>query len=47
MAEIEAGSDEVAAAMMRAACQTLADIETEPVDEQLLDRIFGRFCIGK
>jgi len=47
IAEIEAGSDEVAAAMMRAACQALSDIETEPIDEQLLDRIFGRFCIGK
>jgi tRNA modification GTPase len=47
MAEVEAGSDEVAAALMRTACQALADIETEPIDEQLLDRIFGRFCIGK
>jgi tRNA modification GTPase len=47
MGEIEAGSEEVAAALMRAACQALADIETEPIDEQLLDRIFGRFCVGK
>ncbi len=45
--EIEQGSEETAAAMLRAAYEALSDIETQPVDEQLLDRIFGRFCIGK
>jgi tRNA modification GTPase len=45
--EIEQGSEETAAAMMRTAYEALSDIEAQPVDEQLLDRIFGRFCIGK
>jgi tRNA modification GTPase len=45
--QIEDGCEEVAAAMIRAACQAMADIESEPIDEQLLDRIFGQFCVGK
>jgi len=45
--EIERGDEEVAAAMIRAGYEALSDIEAQPIDEQLLDRIFGRFCIGK
>ncbi len=45
--EIEQGSEETAAAMLRAAYEAMSDIETQPVDEQVLDRIFGRFCVGK
>ena len=41
------GQEEVAAMMIRSAYQALSAIESEPVDEQVLDRIFGRFCIGK
>ncbi len=29
------------------ACQGLCQIERQPIDEQVLDRIFSRFCIGK
>ena len=35
------GDDEIAAAMIRTASQGLADIEAQPIDEQILDRIFG------
>ncbi|MHC4517912.1 MAG: tRNA modification GTPase [Planctomycetota bacterium] len=45
--QIERGNEEVAAMMIRAACQAVSDIESQPVDEQILDRIFARFCIGK
>lgn len=45
--QIEGGCEEVAAALIRAAWQAMSDIESEPIDEQLLDRIFGQFCIGK
>ncbi|MHC4475355.1 MAG: tRNA modification GTPase [Planctomycetota bacterium] len=45
--ELEAGNDEVTAMLLRAAWQTLSTIEQEPIDEQILERIFSRFCIGK
>ncbi|MHC4694802.1 MAG: tRNA modification GTPase [Planctomycetota bacterium] len=50
--ELKGGNDEVAAMMLRAAHQGLFDIESatggvERTDEQILERIFGRFCIGK
>jgi len=45
--ELKAGSDEVAAMMLRAAYQCVCDIEQQHVDEQILERIFQRFCIGK
>lgn len=44
---IKAGSDEVAAMMLRTAHQALSDIQQQRVDEQILGRIFSRFCIGK
>lgn len=47
MREIEQGAEEVAAAMIREACQALSEIEQQPIDEQILDRIFSRFCVGK
>ncbi|HPC94202.1 MAG TPA: tRNA uridine-5-carboxymethylaminomethyl(34) synthesis GTPase MnmE [Sedimentisphaerales bacterium] len=47
IAQIEQGAEEVAAAMIRAACQALSEVEQQPIDEQILDRIFSRFCIGK
>jgi len=46
-AEIESGNEEVAAMMIRTAHQTISEIEHQPIDEQVLDRIFTRFCIGK
>jgi len=33
--------------MLRAAYKTVSDIEQQPIDEQILERIFSRFCIGK
>ncbi|MDI6448954.1 tRNA modification GTPase [Anaerobaca lacustris] len=45
--QIEQGADEIAAAMICAACQALSDIEQQPIDEQVLDHIFSRFCVGK
>ena len=48
--EVRAGNDEVAAMEIRSAYQAICDIgqpiETR-VDDQILERIFGRFCIGK
>jgi len=50
--ELNAGNDEVASMMLRAAYQGLFDIESATggagrADEQILERIFSRFCIGK
>jgi tRNA modification GTPase len=45
--ESEAENEEVAAMMLRAAYQAVSTIEQEPIDEQVLGRIFSRFCIGK
>ena len=45
--EINAINDEVAAMLMRAAYQSLSDIQQQPLDEQILEKIFSRFCIGK
>jgi len=46
-AQVQQGSDEVAAMMIRAACQAISGVEQQHLDEQVLDRIFSRFCIGK
>jgi len=50
--ELKGGNDEVASMMLRAAYQGLCDIESATggagrADEQILERIFSRFCIGK
>ena len=48
--ELNAGNDEVAAMMLRAAYQAVSDIEQPAaahIDEQILGQIFSRFCIGK
>jgi len=48
--ELRAGNDEVTAMMLRAAYEALSDIEQPAaahVDEQILEQIFSRFCIGK
>ncbi len=55
--EIQNGNDEAVAMMLRAAYQAVSDIVLGTVysdqsadghiDEQILDQIFGKFCIGK
>jgi tRNA modification GTPase len=45
--EIQNGNDEIAAAVLRAALQNLSALQTEHIDEAILDNIFSRFCIGK
>ena len=45
--ELKAYNDEVAAMMLRAAFQSLSGIEQQSIDEQVLENIFRRFCIGK
>jgi tRNA modification GTPase len=50
ISELRAGNDEVAAMMLRAAYQAISGIESAAgghVDEQILEQIFSRFCIGK
>jgi len=46
-AEIGTGDDEVAAMMLQAAYEALSEIEQTHLDDQVLERIFSRFCIGK
>jgi tRNA U34 5-carboxymethylaminomethyl modifying GTPase MnmE/TrmE len=47
--ELSAGNEEVAAMMLRTAYQAIASIEQPDlaIDEQILEQIFSRFCIGK
>ena len=45
--EVNADNDEVAAMMLRAAYHAISNIEQQNIDEQILENIFGRFCIGK
>ena len=48
--ELKAGNDEVAAMMLRGAYQAVSGIESASgghIDEQILEQIFSRFCIGK
>jgi tRNA modification GTPase len=45
--ELKTGNTEVAAMLLRAAYQAVSDIERHNIDEQILEGIFRRFCIGK
>lgn len=45
--QIQNGKEELAAMFLRSSHEVLADIENQPVDEQMLERIFSTFCIGK
>jgi tRNA modification GTPase len=47
IAQVHQGQDEIAAMMIRESRQSLSQIEQQHIDEQILDRIFSRFCIGK
>jgi len=47
ISELKAGNDEVTAMLLRAAYQAISDIERQNIDEQILDAVFSRFCIGK
>lgn len=44
---IEQGTDEVSTMLLRNVYQSLGSVEREQVDEDILDRIFSNFCIGK
>ena len=48
--EVKTGNDEVVAMMLRAAYQAICDIAQPAeahIDDQILEQIFSRFCIGK
>jgi tRNA modification GTPase len=45
--EVKTANDEVAAMLLRTAFQSICDIKRKHVDEQILEAIFSRFCIGK
>jgi tRNA modification GTPase len=45
--EVGQGREEVAVMMIRTACEAISGIERQHLDEQVLDRIFSRFCVGK
>lgn len=45
--EIKSKNDELASMFIRNAYQSLSEIETEHIDEKLLENIFASFCIGK
>jgi len=50
IAELKAGNEEIAAMMLRGAYQAVSGIESAAgghIDEQILEQIFSRFCIGK
>jgi len=45
--EIKAGNDEVTAMLLRSAYEAASNIQQQHIDEQILEEIFSRFCIGK
>jgi tRNA modification GTPase len=47
ISELKADNNEVAAMLLRAAYQSISGIEQQHVDEEILERIFSRFCVGK
>ncbi len=45
--QLKAANDDVVAMLLRGAYQAVSNIQAVHVDEQVLDNIFKRFCIGK
>jgi len=45
--ELEKGNEEISAMFLRSALQNLSSFEAEHIDEQILETVFSRFCIGK
>lgn len=45
--ELKKGSEEITAMFLRSALGNLSSFEAEHIDEQILEIIFSRFCIGK
>jgi len=44
---LKTDSWEIAAMLIRTSIEQLSIIENQPIDEQILDNIFSKFCIGK
>jgi tRNA modification GTPase len=44
---LKTDNPEIAAMLIRTACEQLAVIENQPIDEKILENIFSSFCIGK
>ena len=45
--EIKIQNEEISAMYLRSAYENLANLEREDINEEILDRIFSSFCIGK
>ena len=45
--QVELGNEEVAAMYLRTTVQSLSQIHRHDIDENILDRIFSAFCVGK
>ncbi len=45
--ELNLGNDEVCTMLLRAAYREISQIQQQNIDDQILDQIFSRFCIGK
>ena len=45
--ELNLGNDEVCTMLLRAAYREISQIQQQNLDDQILDLIFSRFCIGK
>jgi len=47
LAELQLKNEEVVSMLLRSAYQTIGGLEREDIDQQVLERIFSTFCIGK
>ena len=45
--ELNLGNDEVCTMLLRAAYKGISQIQQQNIDDQILNQIFSRFCIGK
>ncbi|MHC4123190.1 MAG: tRNA modification GTPase [Planctomycetota bacterium] len=47
VSQLKLGNEEIAAMMLRTAYQAISGLSCQSIDEQLLEGIFKRFCVGK